>query len=96
MGERWAKERGIPVRQFLPNWEDGRSAGIIRNLEMANYADALIAIWDGKSRGTRHMVEAARANELKVTVYRPNRIAATLEAILGVLQPPPISSPQPA
>lgn len=44
-------------KRFLANWKEfGRSAGYKRNLEMARYADALIAIWDGESRGTAHMM----------------------------------------
>jgi len=57
-GERWAEQRGIPVKRFPADWAVlGRSAGIQRNLEMARYGDALIAIWDGKSRGTAHMID---------------------------------------
>ena len=29
---------------------------MIRNHEMVEYADALVAVWDGKSRGTQHMI----------------------------------------
>lgn len=69
LGEQWATTQGIPVRQFLPNWEKfGRAAGMIRNAEMARYADALIAIWDGKSRGTKQMIEQAKKYGLKVFI----------------------------
>ncbi len=58
-GEEWAKHHRVPITAFLPDWDlHGRSAGVIRNLEMAEYADALLAVWDGESRGTAHMVEA--------------------------------------
>ncbi len=57
MGRRWALENDIGIREFPANWQEfGRSAGPIRNQEMADYADALIAIWDGWSRGTRNMI----------------------------------------
>ena len=56
LGERWAKERGIPVTVFPADWEGhGRAAGPIRNAEMANIADALILVWDGESRGSANM-----------------------------------------
>jgi len=56
-GEVYAQQNNIPVKKFLPDWNRyGRSAGFLRNWEMANYADALIAIWDGKSNGTRNMI----------------------------------------
>lgn len=58
LGEQWAKRNGIPVTRFPADWNrHGKSAGAIRNKEMAAYAEALIAIWNLGSRGTRHMVE---------------------------------------
>lgn len=70
LGEKWAEDRGLPVKRFLANWgKHGKSAGPIRNREMAEYADALIAIWDGKSRGTANMIEEAEKRGLKVFVY---------------------------
>ena len=45
-------------------------AGLNRNLQMADYADALVAIWDGYSHGTRHMIETARKKGLRVYVHR--------------------------
>ena len=47
----------------------GRKAGPIRNNEMADKADALIAIWDGQSRGTKHMIDAATKHGLRVHVH---------------------------
>jgi hypothetical protein len=62
---------GVPVRWFIPDWDKlGKSAGIIRNNQMAEYADALIAIWDGKSRGTAHMIKIATYLGLKVYVHK--------------------------
>lgn len=59
LGEDWALANNIPVKQFIPEWDErGRKAGIIRNLSMAEYADALVAIWDGSSPGTRHMIDS--------------------------------------
>lgn len=69
LGEQWAKERGIPVKRFPAAWRrDGRAAGPIRNRLMATYADALVAIWDGKSAGTRNMIETAQQRGLEVSV----------------------------
>ncbi len=46
------------VEKYPANWDlHGRSAGYIRNQEMANVADALIAFHDGKSRGTKNMID---------------------------------------
>lgn len=61
LGEYWALQNGVPVKRFPPNWKShGRAAGVIRNNEMAEYADAVIVIWDGNSRGSKHMIDAAR------------------------------------
>ena len=45
-------------------------AGPIRNEEMAEVSDALIAFWDGKSRGTKSMIEIARRKGLQVAVVK--------------------------
>ena len=70
-GEQWAKCASIPVKVFLADWLGyGYAAGPIRNRQMAAYADALIAVWDGKSRGTKNMIEEATKRGLKVYVHK--------------------------
>lgn len=67
----YAHRRGLPLRPFPADWEtEGRAAGYNRNVRMAEWAEALIAIWDGKSRGTKHMIDIARKAGLRVFVYR--------------------------
>lgn len=62
MGCAWAHANKVPVRVFRAEWDvHGRAAGPIRNREMAQYADELIAVWDGKSPGTKNMINEARA-----------------------------------
>jgi hypothetical protein len=57
LGERWAAEHGHMVAPFPADWDThGKSAGPIRNQEMAEYAGGLVALWDGKSKGTQNMV----------------------------------------
>jgi len=68
-GEEWAKEQNIPITRFPAKWElFGKSAGYKRNTEMAEYADALLAIYDGTSKGTKHMINLAEKKDLKVVV----------------------------
>ncbi len=70
LGEEWAGRKGIPVKRFPADWNQyGRRAGPLRNREMAKYADALIAIWDGESRGTKNMIDEALREKLEVYVY---------------------------
>jgi len=64
-GESWAKSFGFPVKRFLPEWNKyGKKAGFLRNKEMINEADALIAIWDGKSKGTEHTINLAKEKNI--------------------------------
>lgn len=56
LGEVMAGMYGIPVRRFNADWKThGKSAGMIRNREMADYADVLYLVWDGKSTGSKNM-----------------------------------------
>lgn len=69
-GEIWAKRNGVPVRKFPADWNThGKEAGPIRNQQMADYAEALIAIPGPESRGTWDMVRRAKARGLRVYVY---------------------------
>ena len=71
IGEMWAEWNFIPVKLFPAEWQrHGRSAGYRRNVDMADYADALIAFWDGESVGTKHMIDTAKAKDLLVSVYK--------------------------
>lgn len=55
-GEAFARKVYLPVKQFPANWDMyGKSAGHHRNEEMGRYADALLLIWDGESRGSKSM-----------------------------------------
>ena len=71
LGERYAAERGYRVERFPADWDrDGIAAGPIRNSQMAAHADALVAFWDGKSRGTRDMIERAEKHNLPIRVVK--------------------------
>lgn len=71
-GEAWANENGIPIKQFPVTKEEwrthGKRAGPMRNRKMAEYADGLLAVWDGKSRGTANMINEARRRGLIVRI----------------------------
>ena len=57
LGATAAKILNIPVKYFIPEWDKlGKSAGFIRNHKMGDYADFLLAFWDGKSHGTKDMI----------------------------------------
>ena len=69
LGERFAKEFGLPVELYPAQWNAlGKGAGMVRNAQMAKVSDALIAFWDGHSRGTERMINFARRRGLDVTI----------------------------
>lgn len=83
-GEQWANENGIPIKEFYADWKNlFKKAGILRNEDMGNYADALIAIWDGSSKGTKHMIDYAIKKGLKVFVYNLEEQKSLLWQIFG-------------
>ena len=71
LGERWAREHGVPVKLFPADWKAHSIATRpVRNRQMAEYADALIALWDSTSRGTANMIEEAKARGLVLKTFR--------------------------
>jgi hypothetical protein len=69
LGERYAKERGFDIIAKPADWDrHGKSAGYKRNVEMAETGDALLAFWDGASRGTNHMINIAKERGLPYRV----------------------------
>lgn len=69
LGEAWAHNNRIPVRRFKPDYmRFGRGAPLKRNTGMADYADALIAVWDNFSTGTLDMINKAKARKLPVHI----------------------------
>lgn len=74
LGELWAQQNEIPCQLFpvtREQWNEfGKAAGPMRNRQMAENSEALLAIWDGKSRGTKNMIQTAKAKGLHVYVHR--------------------------
>ena len=69
VGESWAQRHQIPVHRFPADWSRfGRRAGFLRNRQMAEYADALVLVWDGQSRGSALMLRLAREHGLRCFV----------------------------
>lgn len=84
LGEKYSKLNNIPIKYFHARWDDllakdaiirknakgvyNANAGYDRNKLMADYSDALIAIWDGKSKGTKNMIDLAQNNNIKIYI----------------------------
>jgi hypothetical protein len=75
IGECYAVERGLPLERFPAWWHtQGRAAGAYRNQRMSWRATHLVAIWDGQSRGTKNMIDTARADGLGVRVIDASKL----------------------
>ncbi len=62
--ENYAHDTGLKLTVFLPDYERyGRSAPLIRNKEIVNYADTVIAFWDGVSRGTYFVIDYCKKTD---------------------------------
>jgi hypothetical protein len=73
LGEVYAAEKGYKVTQFPANWNRfGKKAGYLRNVDMSDYANGLIAFWNGESKGTKHMIDIANKKKLQVKIVRYN------------------------
>jgi len=71
LGEKYAQRMAIPMTVMYADWDKyGKRAGYLRNVEMGDAADALIALWDGQSKGTKHMIHIAKSKMLKVLVWK--------------------------
>lgn len=71
LGIRYAQERGYKCLRMPADWmNEGKAAGPKRNKRMAEASNALIAFWNGESRGTANMIETAKELGLLVRVKR--------------------------
>ncbi len=60
LAEKYAKERGYQLILFPAKWSEyGRCAGVLRNREIVENSDIIIVFWDGKSKGTKNLIDNA-------------------------------------
>jgi hypothetical protein len=75
LGEEWAEQHDIPVQTVLPEEFEAEEANtgipkyLLRNKEMARRGEALIAVWNEESSGTKHMIECAKDNGLEIHTH---------------------------
>lgn len=66
----YALSHGIKLTEFLPEYTKyGRSAPLKRNITIIEYSDIVLAFWDGKSRGTKFVIDNCRKLGVEVRVY---------------------------
>lgn len=70
LAERYAQENDIQLTVFPAEWDKyGKSAGYRRNHQIIDYADVVLAFWDGQSKGTKHAIELAEKQNKPVFIY---------------------------
>lgn len=71
LGEKYAINKGYNVEYYPADWDKhGKSAGYKRNVQMANVADACVVFWDGKSKGSEHMINIAKSKDLPLKIVK--------------------------
>lgn len=86
LGENWAYRNKVHIEQFIPEWKKtinhkviiDKSAGYRRNRLMGDYADALIAVYDGSSNGTKGMIDYMQRLKKPVCIYNVNTKQITI------------------
>ena len=68
----YALQHGLKLTELLPEYEKyGRGAPLRRNITIIEYADHVLAFWDGKSRGTKYVIDNCKKRNISVAVYQP-------------------------
>ena len=68
----YARANGLPIKEFLPDYASfGHSAPLKRNITIIEYADVVLAFWDGKSRGTKFVIDNCKKMGKPVKVFLP-------------------------
>lgn len=66
----YARANNIKLTEFLPEYEKfGRGAPLKRNLQIIDYADLVLAFWDGKSSGTKYIIDNCKKRTKIVRVF---------------------------
>ncbi|MFW6226101.1 MAG: SLOG family protein [bacterium] len=74
LGEKWADENNIKKKIYYPNWKIyGKKAGFIRNKDIIENSDIVVAFWDHKSKGTKHSIDLANKNNKKIFIFHTDK-----------------------
>ncbi len=67
----YAARNNIRITEFLPEYNKyGKSSPLKRNLQIIEYADEVFAFWDGKSKGTKYVIEMCKKSSKKITIIK--------------------------
>lgn len=69
LGERYAKENNIETKIFIPDWDKhGKKAGFLRNTDIIENAELVVAFWDGTSKGTLDSINKTKEQNKKLII----------------------------
>jgi hypothetical protein len=69
LGQKYAEEHDIETKIFLPDWEKyGKKAGFLRNSDIINESELVIAFWDGVSKGTLDSLKKAKKENKNILI----------------------------
>lgn len=69
LGQKYAEEHDIETKIFLPDWEKyGKKAGFLRNSDIINESELVIAFWDGFSKGTLDSLKKAKKGNKNILI----------------------------
>lgn len=75
----YAIEKGLILTEFLPEYKRyGRNAPLKRNLQIIDYADLVLAFWDGQSKGTKFVIEHCKAQNKPIHIFLEKQDGITL------------------
>lgn len=75
LGEKWANENNIKTLILKPDWKKhGKAAGFIRNTDIVDQSDMIIAFWDGLTRGTEDTIHKTQETDKKLEVIYFNKV----------------------
>ena len=70
LAERYAKENGIKLTVIKADWTKGKEAGPLRNQQIIEAAEQVLALWDGQSKGTADTIRRAKKLQKPLRVVR--------------------------
>ncbi len=66
----YALRHGLKLTEYLPEYSRyGRAAPLKRNITILESADLVLAFWDGKSKGTKNVIDHCRKRNIPITVH---------------------------
>lgn len=81
----YAKQNNIPYTEYLPEYQKyGKAAPLRRNDKIVDAADLVLAFWDGKSKGTKYVIDKCNkiGKPIVVTVNPDDGITVTFDELL--------------